>query len=115
MQHFAHKTFSHGHKYLQHRLVNLSARPRRIYLPVLELLPLPHFMDEVLRNTHEHPLVMIIETTKVQPIGFVESINLAQMRYASNGITTMLEGLTAHKDFSAYKASAQRGKIFMSS
>lgn len=87
-----------------------------------ETTPTPEGGLIVRRENSKEPLGLIMETAWFPAVAAIpsstaeqriENINLAQMRYASNGITTMQEGLTAHKDFSAYKASAQRGDFYL--
>ena len=87
-----------------------------------ETTPTPEGGVIVRRENSKEPLGLIMETAWFPAVAAIpsstaeqriENINLAQMRYASNGITTMQDGLTAYKDFSAYKKSAQRGDFYL--
>lgn len=87
-----------------------------------ETTPTPEGGVIVRRENSKEPLGLIMETAWFPAVAAIpsstaeqriENINLAQKRYASNGITTMQDGLTAHKDFTAYKASAQRGDFYL--
>ena len=87
-----------------------------------ETTPTPEGGVIVRREGGTEPLGLIMETAWFPAVVAIpgssaqqriENIKLAQSLYASNGITTMQEGLTSYEDFSAYKGAAQRGDFYL--
>ena len=87
-----------------------------------ENTPTPDGGVIVRRDDSNEPLGLVMETAWFPAVAAIpvaspeqheENLRLAQVRYASNGITTMQEGLTNYRDFADFKAAAQRGVFYL--
>ena len=76
----------------------------------------------VRREGSNEPLGLLMETAWFPAVAAIpvatpeqreENLRLAQVRYASNGITTMQEGLTNYSDFVDFKVAAERGSFYL--